>query len=87
VSWAWLHGGCSSCAAEFAALPLPRDGRAADLLAVAGLYRRLGLKEDAKRCLADAVSTMRTVYWACDPSSKAAAEELQRDVEKTLAEM
>ncbi|CAE8723254.1 unnamed protein product [Polarella glacialis] len=74
-------------AAEYSALPLPRDGRIADLIGLSGLYQRLGRTDDARGCLTDAVSGMRSVYWACAPDQRASSQEMQRGVEEFLAEM
>lgn len=73
-------------AAEYAALPWPRDARVSELVKLGGLYQRLGMLEDLRRCLKDALGVMKTIYWACDATCRGEAERMQQDVEKALSE-
>jgi len=72
--------------AENVALALPRDNKASELIKLAGLYQRMGSVADSKRCLQDALAVMKLVYWACDETKRAAAEQLRQDIAASLDE-
>jgi len=74
-------------AAQQAAFPLPRDGHIADLIGLAGLYRRLDRNEEARRCLSDALDEMNAVYWSCEPAGREASQAMMQGVKAALAEM
>jgi len=71
---------------EQSALRWPRDGRAAELIKLSGLYKRLNMTRDSRNCLVDALSVMNAIYWACAPTCRQEAAQMQRDVEAVLAE-
>jgi len=76
----------AAVAAERNAVDLPRDERAADLVGLSGVHKRLGRKEEAQRCLTEALTDMRLVYWACEPAQRRAVEGMMSGVEAALAD-
>lgn len=62
-------------------LPFPRDKLVSELIQLSGLYRKLGMAADAKRCLEDALEVMELIYWA---SESPEAKQMKRDIEEAL---
>jgi len=73
--------------AEYTALPIPRDGRIADLIGLGGFHRRLDKVDACRGCLSESLEAMRLTYWACEPQRKAAAQAMQQGVQAAVAEM
>lgn len=62
-------------------LPFPRDKLVSELIQLSGLYRKLGMAPDAKRCLEDALKVMELIYWASEAPE---AKQMKRDIEEAL---
>lgn len=74
---------------EQRAVPVPRDSRAAELVSLGRLYRRLGQSAAVRSCFAEALGQMLAVHWSCNHSAvqRAALLEMQRGIEASLAEL
>jgi len=73
--------------AEHAALPVPRDGRIADLIGLGGLHRRLGQTDKCKAVLSEALAEMRAIYWAAAPAERSSSTAMLQGVERAIAEL
>jgi len=73
--------------AEHRALPVPRDGRIADLIGLGGLHRRLGQTDKCKAVLSEALAEMRATYWAAAPAELSASAGMLQGVESAIAEL